>query len=556
MLLTIHVRAGLFYPVRLTQLIESSDNIVEAQVQKKTCFIANHFIYTDVELALIRNLKGQSAGSLHLIIEGGTVDSLAIVSSAEAKLDIGEIAIFVLEKVGENFELTAHAQSVFRLDIAQERYSNPYFHLDEKEISELFATQSKPSSPKSNITENLNPTGNPLVLSISPLNITAGTESILTIIGTGFGSAQTGKVFFANPDDAGSTYVSALPSKIQTWTDTKITIAVPSQAGNGNVWVQQNGVISKSSQKIEVAYSRSNAETNNYQFPIVLVNQKSTGGYLLSINQAFQERDSALNNFNNALQNWRCKTGVNFTVSDSTALNTRANDNISIVRFANNGELKQGVLGITYSYYSSCSNGYWYLTEFDMNFLDTNIWNYDSSFVSNKKFDFESVVLHELGHAHQLSHAINPTNIMHYSIGLGSNKRVIDNDSYACAQLIINDSKKNGRCGPAAHQIISSEYCNDISFAYYNFENPICYPNPSDELFNISFNMPSTSSGSIELFDVMGQQTRMLVQENFMAGKNLYTFPMAQYNLHTGVYLLKITALNKSFLKKIIYLKK
>jgi hypothetical protein len=31
---------------------------------------------------------------------------------------------------------------------------------------------------------------------------------------------------------------------------------------------------------------------------------------------------------------------------------------------------------------------------------------------------------------------------------------------------------------------------------------------------------------------------------------------MAQYNLHTGVYLLKITALNKSFLKKIIYLKK
>ena len=83
---------------------------------------------------------------------------------------------------------------------------------------------------------------------------------------------------------------------------------------------------------------------------------------------------------------------------------------------------RQGVLGITYSYYSSCATGYWYLNEIDMNLLDTNLWNFDSINVASNLFDFESVVLHELGHAHQLSHVINPNNIMHYSIKRGDNK--------------------------------------------------------------------------------------------------------------------------------------
>ena len=548
--------AGSLYPIALTELIHSADVIVDASIESKTCFKQDGFIYTDYTLHVVSTLKGEKETFIHLLVEGGTVGEFSIVSSAETKLESGDEGIFMMNKINGNYILHAHAQSVFLYHFETKAYYNPFVEIKKNDLEKLFGksgitgAQSRSSKPV------VSPTGNPLVMSISPLSITAGTESILTIVGSGFGSAQTGKVFFANPDDAGSTYVSALSTKIQTWTDTKITIAVPAQAGSGNVWVQQNGVISKSVQKLDISYARSNAESNNYQFKVTLVNQNQAGGYGLNINHSFLANDSAYQAYSRALQSWRCRTGVNFTIGDSTDITARTNDNVSLVRFANKNELKQGVLGITYSYYSSCSSGYWYLTEFDMLFLDTSLWNFDPMSLPSSKFDFESVVLHEMGHAHQLSHVINPSNIMHYSIAAGSNKRSIDTFSFDCASSIINESKKNGLCGPSAHQTIDSDHCNDISFAYYNFESPSTYPNPSEDILHINFNMPSESLGSIELYDVMGQTTRQLFSQNFAAGRNSYSIDLRNYYLHTGVYLLKIAAFNKTFMKKIIYLKK
>ena len=47
-------------------------------------------------------------------------------------------------------------------------------------------------------------------------------------------------------------------------------------------------------------------------------------------------------------------------------------------------------------------------------------WYYGTGTVPFAEFDFKSVALHELGHALQLGHIINPNAAMHYSISNGA----------------------------------------------------------------------------------------------------------------------------------------
>jgi hypothetical protein len=145
---------------------------------------------------------------------------------------------------------------------------------------------------------------------------------------------------------------------------------------------------------------------------------------------------------------------------------------------------------------------------------------------------------------------------MHYAIAPGSVKRVIDADSKACADLIVIDSEKNSACGPAAHRVITSEYCEDLLFTYFNFEEPVCYPNPNEGQLTVSFNMPDTSIGSIKLYDMFGHEMQRIFDGNFNAGRNNYLIDLSAIAHYTGVYVIQISAQNKSFLKKLIYLSK
>jgi hypothetical protein len=52
-------------------------------------------------------------------------------------------------------------------------------------------------------------------------------------------------------------------------------------------------------------------------------------------------------------------------------------------------------------------------------------WNYATTAPAFAQYDFESVMLHELGHAHGLGHVIDAAKTMHYSISNGSSKRVL-----------------------------------------------------------------------------------------------------------------------------------
>jgi hypothetical protein len=129
------------------------------------------------------------------------------------------------------------------------------------------------------------------------------------------------------------------------------------------------------------------------------------------------------------METWQCNTLFNIINDGTTSINTNASDGTNAVYWASLGG---GTLGICYSYYtgvgsSNCqqANTVWYLNEIDIGFNNTTVWNYGPGNAPSGQFDFESVALHELGHAHGLGHVINSNNVMHFSISSGQNKRIL-----------------------------------------------------------------------------------------------------------------------------------
>ena len=65
------------------------------------------------------------------------------------------------------------------------------------------------------------------------------------------------------------------------------------------------------------------------------------------------------------------------------------------------------------------------MNEIDVGFNSSVNWEFGPAPAAGGKFDFESVALHELGHAHGLGHVINSNAVMHFSIGTNQNKRTL-----------------------------------------------------------------------------------------------------------------------------------
>ncbi len=280
---------------------------------------------------------------------------------------------------------------------------------------------------------------------VSPNPGIAGTINVsdqLTISGSGFGAAP-GTVEFSNADDGGATFVPFTnASDIISWADAQIVLKVPQGAGTGTVRV--NGTFTS---PYTVTYSHVELNNNFAGFASTtrqrafLVNKDGSGGYALQYNTTFAANTAAVAAFERALQTWRCNTFVNFSISPTTtAISVAANDGTNVVSF--DPLLPAGVLGRATSRFGAASNGgcqmqntVWRTTEIDIQFQDPPsvgfTWNYGptASIAFGSTYDFESVALHELGHAHGLGHIIASGNVMHYSLFNGADVRVLSASS-------------------------------------------------------------------------------------------------------------------------------
>jgi hypothetical protein len=92
----------------------------------------------------------------------------------------------------------------------------------------------------------------------------------------------------------------------------------------------------------------------------------------------------------------------------------------------------------------------WYVSDIDIIFNSNINWQYDPAFPSQTQYDFESVALHELGHAHQLGHIIDNNGVMHYAISNGQTKRNLSPFSdIAGGNYVMDKSSRFIACSPS-----------------------------------------------------------------------------------------------------------
>jgi hypothetical protein len=81
----------------------------------------------------------------------------------------------------------------------------------------------------------------------------------------------------------------------------------------------------------------------------------------------------------------------------------------------------------------------------------------------------------------------------------------------------------------------------------------LCYPNPFNGTTRIEFTLPSTQRVALRLYNVLGREVAVLMDEIRTAGRHEMTFDAS--GLPSGVYLCRLEAGGKAETRKIVLLK-
>ncbi len=284
-------------------------------------------------------------------------------------------------------------------------------------------------------------------IQFSPSTISAGNGQILTIDGTGFGATQSpGSRFveFQKASDGGTTKLSPAVGEYISWTPTQIKVKVPSGAGSGIVTVVIGALRMNSLGTLVVNYNLINTSSEIRRHAGV----NSKGGITFQYDTKFYNQTEARNSFAKSLKAWNCASGVNFTMGDPINKDINAKDGFSMIRFASN-ELPNGVLGRADIWTEPCGSGQNVIVEIDIVFNKDVNWNYGENAPSSLQYDFQSVVMRELGTAHNMDVVIDENDVMHHAyVALGATRRNLSagNRAGATYQMDLNKAAAGGTC--------------------------------------------------------------------------------------------------------------
>ena len=502
----------------------------------------HNIMHTVHRVAVLQLFKGSYPESEILVETPGGVTATEIHRiTPSLQLKAGETGIFFLEAPGERqlHEAYGGPQGFIAYDPHEDKAYDA-FHTYEGISGSLYETiinqvgQAPRVIKKYKLpTASTHEKGADAITSISPLLITAGTNSVLTIKGNNFGATRgAGFVSFPN---ASSGPPSVTPENAQylLWSNEEIRVEVPSGAGTGKVTVKKTSTF-ESAETLTIQFAQLNVTTfTGDAFQADHINQNSQGGYSFRMSNAFDANTNAKSSFIRAMESWRDVTCVNWEVIEPTPINNTAQDGTNIVRFGNSGELSAGVLATTFSRYQACnSSKIWYVSEIDLTYDPDVTWNFDASSPKFSEFDIESVTLHELGHAHQLGHVIDASDVMHRSIGPGENKRTLPFNSRVAGKFVQAQSVQANVCGPGP--MLNYPGCLGVGIDEEKEENAFAvYPNPASDHVDLSWNRNIEGPVNITLIDYAGKQVLTMTTD----GNNIR---LSTAELNAGLYLVQL----------------
>lgn len=472
------------YPISIDQRIQQSKQIVIGKVVQQYCFwdAEKQNIYTANVLEITAYLKKASSQQyVEFITLGGVLEDEAQIVYPSIDLTLHQAYFFFLEEppltvMSTNTQANrtqiprfcaySYIQGV--LPLQKNNYVD-YLDKAPKPINQLikkaqaltqfvakqpngaaFTFESARASPMINARASITLKNG---LGASVLHFHAGTTDeaeALIINGSGFG-ATPGTVQFSDANSGGMSFVSSnYETDLIYWTDTEIQLKIPAKAGTGTVEVYQNdgNLVGSAPITIEWAvnpvFSTYRGYDDRTRQKIQFLNSNELGGYTLQLNttEGFFGDNQAVSSFERALDQWQCQTGINFQLDKTGTTTAFANDGICVIQYST--FLPAGVLGIATSRFksvgsSTCSqeNTLWYLKEFDIQFIPNSrmstgfSWNFSAGNPTNQQFDFENIVLHELGHAHGLGHIIGTEYVMHYSVTNGEARKNLSEQEIA-----------------------------------------------------------------------------------------------------------------------------
>lgn len=447
----------------------------------------------------------------------------------------------------------------------------------------------------------------------NPKTIPAGINSILTITGSGFGATRgdTGQVAFKNADNGGASYIRHLDYiDYDFWSDSLIRVIIPSVVdtldslnnnnkkspiGSGKFYVKNNSgdsVIINSIDTLTVTYARANtilpfntsppqAKYKRYLATTELSDSSTIIFYL----------DTSITNYpiktaviKKTIKDWRCRTGVNFTVNDTGIYNQNYfADGFSVIHIDKNIH-GSPFAAETQPYRIGC-NGNIIVPEIDIRisidfsaltqFNPIPQWTYDttSSSVPVDSVDFYGTILHEIGHAHQLLHVNDKKDVMYYGrspgpipvIGRVSIEPLAQYNSpnaHDGAVEVNNESKLinfNPATCPGTQAIFipsDQSKCIDVDTKVktiiknnYNF---LLFPVPTTEILNISYNLTSGNFTQIKLLNIQGNEI-VVINNSFQSTGN-YQYQVNLANATQGLYFLVANINGTILINKIIKL--
>lgn len=460
--------------------------IVEAEVLDATSFRGpDGRLYTRHQLRVFKQLKGAPGAGLTVLTEGGTLGLERQELTNTLRLTPGEQGIFFLEpttfaglSAAAEYQVYGSEQGFIRYELPTATATEPfrqYRQLGAAFYEEVAGRAPREVQPNARLLTALDRLAHPvaargqapIISLLAPATLTAGTGAILTLSGSGFGAVRgTGSVEFRNADDGGATYAKVNDDDYVSWSDTRIQVRVPSlsagrtPAGTGTVRVTTAGQLQTVSAGIvTIVFAATNVlDTNSGQRAVPgHRNFDGAGGVTFRFDAGFAGNSAAAAAWQRALATWRCQTGINWSTGATRTKTGVADDGDNSVGFDSGADLPVGVLGRTTSYYRGCyrpdGRVVFFVQELDMQFDDAAAWQFGPGNPTAAQVDFESVAVHELGHAQQLSHLILPSAVMHFAIARGQRSRALAAASdVAGGRYVLRTSSfplPGAACGPA-----------------------------------------------------------------------------------------------------------